>query len=37
MKNLKCHAFIGGFSVEENWKKLEKCQVAVGTPGKEIK
>ncbi|CAG8653710.1 6349_t:CDS:2, partial [Paraglomus occultum] len=34
MKKLKCHVFIGGFSVEDDWKKLERCQIVVGTPGR---
>jgi len=33
MKKLKCHVFIGGFPVEDDWKKLERCQIVVGTPG----
>ena len=33
LKNIKCHAFIGGQSLNEDKMKLKCCHIAVGTPG----
>ncbi len=30
---IKCHAFIGGQSVNDDINKLKMCQITVGTPG----
>ena len=34
MPDLKCHAFIGGMSVEEDKKNLKTCHIAIATPGR---
>eukprot|EP00795_Rhopilema_esculentum_P002068 gene2068-17635_t len=33
-KNLNCHVFIGGTSLEDDKKKLRSCHIAIGTPGR---
>ncbi|XP_017754995.1 PREDICTED: uncharacterized protein LOC108547119 [Eufriesea mexicana] len=34
MKGLKVEVFIGGIAIESDKKKLNKCQIAVGAPGR---
>ncbi|KAL8613023.1 hypothetical protein ACOMHN_008792 [Nucella lapillus] len=34
MSGLCCHTFIGGMPVHEDKKKLQRCHIAVGTPGR---
>ena len=31
---LKCRAFIGGLSVQEDINQVKRCQIVVGTPGR---
>lgn len=33
-KDIKSEVFIGGLPVVEDQKKLENCQIAIGTPGR---
>lgn len=35
MPKFQCQVFIGGLSVKGDSGKLSRCQVAVGTPGKQ--
>lgn len=33
MKGLSCHVFIGGLPISEDFPKLKKCQIVIGSPG----
>ena len=34
LSHIKCHALIGGQSVNDDKNKLKLCQIAIGTPGR---
>ncbi|KAG9299496.1 hypothetical protein G9A89_020667 [Geosiphon pyriformis] len=34
MRGLKCHFFIGGIPVENDWPKLKQCHIVIGSPGR---
>ena len=36
MPALQCHTFIGGLPLHEDKKKLQRCHIAVGTPGEAL-
>lgn len=33
IEGLTCNVFIGGIPVEEDFPKLKKCHIAIGSPG----